>query len=184
MSRHPLHRSLAAALTARLPVRLPMPLLMPLLASLLVLATGCASLHTVLPAAGQDEAAAVAALGPPSARYAMPDGGTRLEFARGPMGRETYMVDLDAGGRVSQAEQVLDLPHLRRVADGMSRAALLRLLGRPGERQREYQDRETWYWRYANNDCLVFAVTLSAQGRVIGGGSQMPDPRCELPTPR
>lgn len=150
----------------------------------LLLATGCSLLSPVLPSPGQDEAAAVAALGRPTARYAMPDGATRLEFARGPLGRETFMVDLDAQGRVTQAEQVLDLWHLRRVTDGMDREALLRLLGRPGDRQREYMDRETWYWRYANNDCLVFAVTLSAQGRVIHGGGVMPDPRCERPSAR
>ncbi|MEK8048679.1 hypothetical protein AACH10_00320 [Ideonella sp. DXS22W] len=146
------------------------------------LAAGCSVLSPVLPSAGQDEAAAVAALGQPTARYPMPQGATRLEFARGPLGRETYMVDLDAQGRVTQAEQVLDLWHLKRVTDGMDREALLRLLGRPGDRQREYMNRETWYWRYANNDCLVFAVTLNAQGRVVHGGGVMPDPRCELPS--
>ena len=148
----------------------------------LMLTAGCSVLRPVLPTAGQDEAAAVAALGQPTARYTMPEGATRLEFARGPRGRETFMVDLDAQGRVTRAEQVLDLWHLRRVTDGMDREALLRLLGRPGEKQREYMDRETWYWRYANNDCLVFAVTLSAQGRVIHGGSVMLDRRCELPS--
>lgn len=150
----------------------------------LLLAAGCSVLRPALPAPGQDEAATVAALGPPTARYPMADGATRLEFARGPMGRETFMVDLDARGRVTQAEQVLDLWHLQRVRDGMGRDELLRLLGRPGERQREFRDRETWIWRHANNDCLVLAVTLSAQGRVIHGGALMPDPRCELPSPR
>lgn len=162
-----------------MPVR---PRLIAAALSALLLTTACSVLRPVLPTAGQDEAAAVAALGRPTARYAMPDGATRLEFARGPLGRETFMVDLDAQGRVTQAEQVLDLWHLRRVSDGMDREALLRLLGRPGDRQREYMNRETWYWRYANNDCLVFAVTLSAQGRVIHGGGVMPDPRCELPS--
>lgn len=148
----------------------------------LLLAAGCSVLRPVLPSPGQDEAAAVSALGQPTARYTLPEGATRLEFARGPLGRETFMVDLDAQGRVTQAEQVLDLWHLKRVADGMSRDELLRLLGRPGDRQREYMNRETWYWRYANNDCLVFAVTLNAQGRVVHGGGVMPDPRCELPS--
>lgn len=148
----------------------------------LLLAAGCSALRPTLPAPGQDEAAAVAALGTPTARYPMAGGATRLEFARGPMGRETFMVDLDASGRVTQAEQVLDLRHLQRVSDGMGRDELLRLLGRPGERQREFQNRETWIWRFANNDCLVFAVTLDAQGRVIRSGGVMPDPRCELPS--
>jgi hypothetical protein len=45
----------------------------------------------------------------------MPDGTQRLEFARGPFGRHTYMVDLDAQGRVANVEQVLDARHFARV---------------------------------------------------------------------
>lgn len=131
-------------------------------------------------AAGQVEADVVGLMGPPTARYAMPDGKTRLEFARGPAGRETWMVDLDANGRVAASEQVLDGWHFAAVADGLPREALLRTLGRPGRVQPEYGARQTWYWRYANNDCLIAAATLSPEGRVIGGVAQMPDPACEL----
>ena len=38
---------------------------------------------------GATQAEVVHLMGPPTGRYAMPQGGTRLEFARGPYGRET-----------------------------------------------------------------------------------------------
>jgi len=39
-------------------------------------------------------------LGGPTGEYRLPDGGTRLEFARGSFGRQTYMLDFDADGDV------------------------------------------------------------------------------------
>ncbi len=146
----------------------------------LVLLAGCAALTQNLPQPGQDEAAVRALLGQPTGRYEMPGGGQRLEYARGPAGRETYMVDLDASGKVLVSEQVLNPQRFAQVVNGMPRDDLLRLLGRPGERKREFQDRETWYWRYPTYDCLYFAVTLSPLGRVINGGAHMTDPRCDV----
>ena len=49
----------------------------------------------------------VARMGPPETQRQV-DGGTRLEFPRGPYGRHTWFVYLDAAGRVTRAEQVLD----------------------------------------------------------------------------
>ncbi len=149
------------------------------LAATLLLA-GCAALTPKFPQPGQDEAAVRAMMGQPTGSYAMPDGGRRLEYARGPAGRETYMVDLDAGGKVVAFEQVLNEQRFRQVVNGMPADDLLRLLGRPGERRREYMDRETWYWRYPTYDCLYFGVTLSPLGRVINGGAHLTDPRCDV----
>jgi hypothetical protein len=130
---------------------------------------------------GQTEAELQAVMGPPTARHAQADGALRLEFWHGPLGRSTWMADLDAGGRVQRIEQVRDTGHFARVADGMSEAELLALLGRPSERQGEWQQRETWSWHYENNDCLWFRVTLSAERRVINGGALMTRPQCEGP---
>jgi hypothetical protein len=130
---------------------------------------------------GQSEAELLAEMGPATVRHPLADGGLRLEFWGGPTGRSTWMADLDAGGRVQHIEQVLDTWHFARVADGMSEAELLALLGRPSERQREWQQRETWSWHYENNDCLWFRVTLSAVRSVIHGGALMARPQCEGP---
>ena len=152
--------------------------LLPGTAALLLVA--CAGPQAQQVRAGQSEAQVLSAMGPSTGRYPLAGGAQRLEFARGPAGRTTWMVDLDAGGQVLQIEQVLDQPHFVQVQDGMSREALLRLLGRPAAKQREYQDRETWSWRYETHDCLWFRVTLSAEGRVLGGGAQMIDPACDV----
>jgi hypothetical protein len=125
------------------------------------------------------ESEVIGILGRPTHRYAMPEGQTRLEFARGPLGYETWMVDLSAEGRVLRFEQVLNERRFGDVTLNMSEQDLLRLLGRPAERQREYMDRETWYWRYDAYDCLLFAVTFNPKGRVMHTGSRVPDPRCD-----
>ncbi|HEX3139895.1 MAG TPA: hypothetical protein VHQ87_07560, partial [Rhizobacter sp.] len=55
---------------------------------------------------GSSMDAARAAMGPPTGEMALPDGGRRLEFARGPLGKHTYMLDYDAQGRLQNWEQV------------------------------------------------------------------------------
>ena len=140
---------------------------------------GCAGYPAQALRAGQTEAEVVAVMGHPTGRYRLPGSAQRLEFARGPAGRVTWMVDLDNGGRLTQAEQVLDTLHFNQVRDGMSQDGLLRLLGRPAARQREYQDKQTWSWRYETHDCLWFRVTLNAAGQVMGGGAHMTDPACD-----
>jgi hypothetical protein len=141
---------------------------------------GCAGYPAQPLRNGLSEAEVVALMGNPTGRYLLPAGAQRLEFARGPAGRVTWMVDLDSAGRLAQAEQVLDNPHFNQVLDGMSQDALLRLLGRPADRQREYRDKQTWSWRYETHECLWFRVTLSADGRVVGGGAHMADPACDV----
>lgn len=142
--------------------------------------TACAVLEPAMELrTGQSEAEVLQRMGLPNARHAMPDGLTRLEFARGPAGRSTWMVDLDRGGRVAAFEQVLNEAVFQRIIGDMSREDLMRLIGRPAHRQGEWQGRETWSWRYPTNDCLWFRVTLSPEGRTLGGGGYMPDPSCD-----
>ena len=132
---------------------------------------------------GASEADALARLGAPTARYTMPDGTTRLEFARGPFGRETWMVDVDAGARVQRAEQVLNEASFATLVPGLTRGDVLRRLGRPAEAQRVgWLGREVWSWRYPTNDCLWFRVTFEADGRLLDAGGYMPDPMCDPPS--
>lgn len=160
----------------KLPARLGA--LVPLFAGLLL--AGCAALAPNLPKPGQDEAAVRSLMGEPTGRYTLPAGGQRLEYAKGPMGRETFMVDLNAAGKVTDTQQVLNERRFAQVVNGMDREELLRLIGRPGKRQPEFQNRETWYWQYPTYECLHFAVTLSPLGKVVHGGSYLPDPRCDV----
>ena len=49
---------------------------------------------------GMSEAEAAALIGRPTGRYPGPNGQTRVEFATGPYGRVTWMVDVDPSGKV------------------------------------------------------------------------------------
>jgi len=154
---------------------------------LTLLGAGCAVLNPPPPLPGQSEADALRRFGTPTARYAMPDAVSRLEFATGPYGRETWMVDLDAGGRIIVARQVLNEANFADVqarAAGMSRDELLRTLGTPGERRHGgWQGGQVWSWRYPTNDCLWFQVSLGDDGRVRDGAYGT-DPRCDARSDR
>ena len=139
------------------------------------------------PAPGQTEQQLVSRHGAPTARHALPGGGTRLEYATGPFGRTTWMVALDPAGRVTGAEQVLQEGALQRVQGrlpGMGRDELLRTLGSPGaKRGGGWQGGEVWSYRYLTNDCLWFQVSLNDAGTVRDGSFGI-DPRCDAASDR
>jgi len=141
---------------------------------------GCALPHPEQLRPGQDEAAVRLAMGEPSLRYPLPDGAQRLAYVQGPRGLQTWFVDLDAQGHVLQVLQALTPARFAQVRPGMNGDALLRWLGPPAERQREYMDKQTWSWRYDNPQCLWARITLNARGQVIEGASFPMDPRCEV----
>lgn len=154
---------------------------LPLAAALLL--GGCA---VVPPQPGMARAEVLRAWGQPTAHHALPDGSDRLEYATGPYGRTTWMVDLDASGRVRQARQVLNEAEFETVmaARGLRRAGVLRRLGAPGERRPlGWLGGEVWSWRYPTNDCLWFEISLATDGRVTGAGYAV-DPRCDGPPDR
>lgn len=159
----------------------PTRLLLPLLAAAVL--AGCVSLRGPQLAIGQTEAELVAQLGPPTGRYAMPDGVQRLEWATGPLGRHTWMVDIGRDGRSLWFDQVLNSAHLAdfaRRAPGMEIPQLLRELGRPAERSHGgWAGGQTWSWRYPTNDCLWWQVSIGRDGKVIGAGQGI-DPLCDV----
>ncbi|MDP2006215.1 MAG: hypothetical protein Q8K45_11120 [Rubrivivax sp.] len=144
---------------------------------------GCA---TAPPAPGTPRAEVLRLWGAPTAHHALPGGADRLEYASGPYGRTTWMVDLDTAGRVQQARQVLneaDFEALMSVR-GLRRGEVLRRLGAPGERRPlGWQGGEIWSWRYPTNDCLWFEVSIATSGRVTGSGFGV-DPLCDTPADR
>ena len=118
--------------------------------------------------------------GQPTAIYALPDAGRRLEYATGPWGRTTWMIDVDATGRVQQSRQVLNEAEFFQLQSqtGLTRDALLLWLGTPGERRGARSSGQTWSWRYPTNDCLWFQVSLDA-GNVVQSASFGIDPSCD-----
>jgi hypothetical protein len=146
---------------------------------------GCAAYGPGDLRAGASEADVIARMGSPTGRHAMPDGRTRLEFARGPFGRETFMVDLDTAGRVAGIAQVLGETQFMALQVGMTADEVLREFGRPAERRRVgFVGREVWSWRYPTNDCLWFRVTFGPDGRTFDAGGYLPDPMCDPPSDR
>ncbi|MEW6703248.1 MAG: hypothetical protein AB1430_00160 [Pseudomonadota bacterium] len=155
----------------------------PLVAALLVatLGSACSGYMPRELRSGQTEADAVRELGPPTGRHALPGGMQRLEFARGPYGKHTYMVDLDAQGRVIGWQQVLTEDHFNQVRAGETREALLRRLGRPSEvRAGDWQGGQVWSYRYETlmGLCQWFQVSLDDHGVVTSTGYGI-DPRCD-----
>jgi len=126
---------------------------------------------------GSTEAEVIAAMGPPTGRYQLPEGPVRLEFARGPYGRHTYMVDFEQG-RMTEWNQVLDRRYFEVVTPGMTSDQLLRFIGHPSEVMGMMRDGKIWSYRYNNTDCLWWQAQLDAQGVVTGAG-YAPAPGCD-----
>lgn len=120
-------------------------------------------------------------MGEPTLVLAAPVG-SRWVYARGPFGRHTWMLDLDAAGRLSAWQQVLGEAQFTALVPGMTEAQVLFAFGPPAQRgARGLRPGELWSWRYPTNDCLWFQVEFD-QGRVVEGGSYAADPVCDTPT--
>jgi hypothetical protein len=127
-------------------------------------------------------AEATSALGMPTGRYAVA-GGERLEYATGPMGRQTFMLDFDAQGKLARSEQVLAEPRFNSIRSGMSRDDVLAMLGHPSDtRPMPVQHQTLWSYRYQSPFCQWFQVSLDTSGKVADTGYG-PDPNCEVNEP-
>jgi len=67
----------------------------------------------------------------PTGEYPLPGGGTRLEFARGAHGKQTYMLDFDASGRLVASQQVLTERNFATIVPGLPAGEVRMRLGRP-----------------------------------------------------
>ena len=141
-----------------------------------VIATACSGVSLGVPYRGRSEAELITVKGPPTGRYVLPDGQQRLEFARGPQGRQTFMADVDAHGRVIEFEQVLDVRRFAMVMPGATRDGVLRTIGQPSDRA-PLRDGEVWAWRYANRYCVWYEIELDQNGVVKSTGYK-PEPGC------
>ena len=127
---------------------------------------------------GQSETEVLARMGAPTGRHALADGGARVEYARGPMGKHTYMIDVDSGGRVRGWQQVLTEANFESVAITAPQADVRRQLGRPSEARVGWRGvGDVWSYRYESLFCRWFQVWL-VEGRVREA-SFASDPMCE-----
>lgn len=141
---------------------------------------GCMSYGPGPLQAGQTADDAIARMGEPTARYPRTEGGTRLEFARGPMGKHTYMVDVDGGGRIASIRQVLDEKTFATLEPGMTREEVLYRIGTPSDRMRiARQNIDVWSYRYFVNFCQWFQVSMDITTGQLRERGYGPDPMCE-----
>ena len=116
----------------------------------------------------------------PTGEYALPGGGTRLEFAHGGLAKQTYMLDFDRSGVLVSSQQVLTEPNLATIAPGMSAEEVRMRFGRPvwvyGVR---YPRAQIWNYRFDGGDCIWYQVSIGdADHKVVDAGIG-PDPVCD-----
>lgn len=152
----------------------------PVLVLSALLLAGCVNMSSPTRLAPGASAEAIRAqLGEPTGRYALHGGATRLEYARGPYGRETWMLDVDGAGALVRATQVLNEATFATIKAGMTRDEVLRTIGRPSKTGFVgWQKQTVWNYRYASPFCQWFQVGLGQDGVVQDTGFG-PDPLCD-----
>jgi hypothetical protein len=147
--------------------------------AVLALLAGCAGYSPGDLGQGAAESQIIARMGPPTDRAARPDGGSRLEYARGPFGKHTYRIELDAQGRVQTVSQILTEANFEALPIGAPQAEVRDRLGRPSETRVGWRGvGEVWSYRYDSAPfCKWFQVWL-VEGRVREAAYAV-DPVCD-----
>ena len=128
---------------------------------------------------GAPRSAIVERMGPPTGERPLPGGGKRLEYARGPFGKHTYMLDVDAQGRLSGWQQVLTEARFNALMIGTPGEQVLFEFGRPAQQQRIGRQHLTvWSYRYETPFCQWFQVSVGDDGQVVETGYGI-DPICD-----
>lgn len=142
------------------------------------LLSGCATPASVQP--GMSSSEVIGRVGQPAARHALPGGAQRLEYPEGGLQQQTWMIDVDAAGRVATARQVKTLENFGRLRVGIDQQDdVLREFGTPW-RIEHYHFSGLTAWLYPHLELGVWqsmmAVHFDAKGRIerVQNG---PDPR-------
>ena len=118
---------------------------------------------------GLSESEVVGKLGTPAERRALPAGGFALEYPQEPLGFENWRVLLGPDGRVTAVEQLIDETHFARILPGLSRAEVLRTLGRHSE-EKGYRNLDetvlSWRYREFGSRLMFFNAHFDGSGRL------------------
>ena len=120
--------------------------------------------------------------GGPSAEYPLVNGGTRLEFRQGSFGKQTYMLDFDASGRLVATQQVLTPATFATITPGMTQEQVLARIGTPAfVFPVGWQRLQVWNYRFGGleGDCVVFQVSISNATRTVTETGPNTDPACD-----
>jgi hypothetical protein len=164
----------------------PLPRSVALVPVLCLLAAALAACGSLRPAASLPPGTAIDearhALGGVSGEYALAGGGTRLEFRQGSFGRETYMLDFDASGRLVTSRQVLTPQTFATILPGMTQDDVLFRIGRPAFIVPVgWQKLQVWSYRFGglDGDCVVFQVSISNANHTVTDTGPNTDPACD-----
>jgi hypothetical protein len=161
--------------------RAPLPVLLAACTAL----AGCGTLAPGGLPPGTPIGQARAALFGPTGEYALPDGGTRLEFAQGSFGKQTYMLDFDRNGRLVSSQQVLTELNLATIAPGMSADGVRMRFGRPAwVFGVNYPRGQVWNYRFDGGDCVWYQVSISDGSHRVIDANLGTDPACDGPNSR
>jgi hypothetical protein len=145
--------------------------------------SGCSSYSPASLRTGSSMAEVRAKLGEPTGEFSFAGGAKRLEFARGPAGLHTFMVDFDSAGSMVSWIQALYPENFAAIKIGMEGADVLSRLGHPAQQFGVWSGRQTiWAYRYDSVFCDWFMVGMNPQGQVASA-SYGPDPRCNIKEP-
>lgn len=139
--------------------------------------SACATPAQIPP--GADQAVVLAKVGVPAERHRLPTG-ERWVYPSGGLSQETWMVDLDATGRVTRVQQVLTMASFMRVRAGVDTEADVRRALGPPRMIQEFPRVKLTAWLYAYKEDGIWnsemAVYFDPQGTVrkLENG---PDPR-------
>jgi len=146
---------------------------------------GCATLAPGGLPLGTPIAQARASLFGPTGEYALPGGGTRLEFAQGSFGKQTYMLDFDKSGVLVSSQQVLTELNLATIAPGISADELRMRFGRPAWVFGVQHPRaHIWNYRFDGGDCVWYQVSVGDADQTVIDASIGTDPACDGPSHR
>ena len=156
---------------------------LPCAVVLALAATGCA-LPGALPPGTSIDAARHQWLAP-TGEYRLPNGGTRLEYAQGSFGKQTYMLDFDANGVLVSSRQVLTEENFATITPGLGLADVRARLGRPAHVFAvPWQKLHVWNYRYFDGNCVWFQVSISDAAQQVTEAGLGYDPACDGPRSR
>jgi hypothetical protein len=108
--------------------------------------------------------------GEPQAAYNEADGSKTFEYSRQPEGQVAWMITIGADGKMSALRQVLKPAEFAKVAPGIDKTQVRRLLGKPGKTAKFdlKPDEEHWDWRWLDGQVpKLFSVIFDKDGRVM-----------------
>lgn len=143
------------------------------LVAALLAQTGCASYQSVRPGINTMQQVRLA-LGKPTDVRIAPNGDEVWEYARAPMGRQTFVVRFARDGVVKSSGPVLTDETIGKIQSHRSTKAQIRdWFGRPGDVNFYLNGKETWEWRMeepGTGRTYTFIVQFGPDGTVESAG--------------